>query len=516
MKRGGLWLAALIAMAAPGSAQASTVELRFVGKTEITVGRTETKLVDAYTLTYRADAGEENRARMRFLAPGVRIEDSGATFRDLPPSCRSSGTAVDCLPPPGDSIITQQFMELGDGGDEAIDHGAQSRIDMGPGADTLRAESISAGTSWVGGAGPDRLDAGNSNVSVSYADRPDPVSVTLDGLPDDGAAGEGDNVTGAPGEIQGGEAGDRLRGPTTVGPRPGGFRLIGNGGDDDLRSGASGGGIEGGAGADRVAGEAGPDWINGGPGPDVLRGGGGRDRVLYDKSSAAVTVTLDDAADDGVAGERDNVATDVEEVLGTPAGDVIVGTARDDTLLGGGGPDRLDARAGDDRLNLLGSGGEATGGPGRDALTVDGAPHRLRLADGEKDTVECSGLGEVTIERDRIDLIQRCLPARAAYGGGRRARVGKRGRVTLPVRCSPEGRPCSGVLELRRRGTRGRVVGRRRFLVSPGGRERVVVQLSRAARKRVRRTGRLPVRLQLRASGKVTHRRVVTLLRARR
>ena len=73
------------------------------------------------------------------------------------------------------------------------------------------------------------LDAtGSTGASVSYADHTDAVTIRLNGLADDGAAGEGDNVLGPVTGITGGAGDDTLEaGPTASG-------LFGGGGADTL------------------------------------------------------------------------------------------------------------------------------------------------------------------------------------------------------------------------------------------------------------------------------------------
>ena len=69
----------------------------------------------------------------------------------------------------------------------------------------------------------------------------------------------------------------------------------------------------------------------GGLGADDLDGGAGLDRVDYSQSASAVNVTLDDLPFDGAAGEGDNVRTSVENVTGSPFGDVLRSLTTDAT-----------------------------------------------------------------------------------------------------------------------------------------------------------------------------------------
>src|SRR5438445_710679 len=98
---------------------------------------------------------------------------------------------------------------------------------------------------------------------------------------------------------------------------------------------------------------------------DVINGGAGTDTVTYANRATAVTVTLDDVANDGFHGsstvENDNVHTDVENITGSPASDALTGDAAANVLSGLGGNDRIDALAGDD--TMLGGAGDDTIGP---------------------------------------------------------------------------------------------------------------------------------------------------------
>ncbi len=82
-------------------------------------------------------------------------------------------------------------------------------------------------------------------------------------------------------------------------------------------------------------------------------GGGGTDRATYVTRTNPVTVTLDNLANDGEAGEGDNVQT--EDVDGGTAADVLSGDANSNTLTGGPGADTLDGGTGADLL--VGGGG---------------------------------------------------------------------------------------------------------------------------------------------------------------
>jgi len=244
--------------------------------------------------------------------------------------------------------------------------------------------------------------------------------------------------------LDGGAGGDKLTGPIDGGPRL--MTLIGGEGDDLLirnrlltdamvlhagpgddtldagAGGAFGPTDHGDAGDDTYVGspqerdffvaDPGADTYNGGtrtpePGEDVddpehYQLFDATDQIRYDDAVLPVVVTLDGRANDGAAGEADNVKTDVEKIVGGSAGDQITagphpaeidGGAGNDRLVGGNGGDALFGDSGSDLI--LGMAGDDTlddgddtremeqqpppaagndrldGGPGRDFLATD-------------------------------------------------------------------------------------------------------------------------------------------------
>lgn len=125
---------------------------------------------------------------------------------------------------------------------------------------------------------------------------------------------------------------------------------------------------------------SGDDTLHGGPGDDTLvegsdgfdrdsfSGGPGSDFLSYGNVQHAVSISLNDLADDGRAGEGDNVKSDIEQLLGTGAADTLTGSAHNNSLRGGGGNDVV------------------SGGPGGDALYGDEGFDAL---DGGSDSDYC-------------------------------------------------------------------------------------------------------------------------------
>ena len=104
------------------------------------------------------------------------------------------------------------------------------------------------------------------------------------------------------------------------------------------------------------------DTLDGGAGADALWGGPGIDTADYSSRTAALSITLDGSANDGAAGEYDNVHSDIERIIGGSVNDTLTGATVGCTLYGGSGNDYLTGGSGND---------EIWGGAGND--TVYGA-----------------------------------------------------------------------------------------------------------------------------------------------
>jgi Ca2+-binding RTX toxin-like protein len=135
--------------------------------------------------------------------------------------------------------------------------------------------------------------------------------------------------------------------------------ILGGEGNDDLT---------GGPGKDSIDGQNKNDTVDGGAGADTLKGGTGEDTVDYSGRAAAVTVTLNNAAGDGVADEKDNVFNTVENVLGGAGDDVITGSPFNNRLVGGNGNDSLSGGGGADLLEGGDGADTLKGGDGNDLL----------------------------------------------------------------------------------------------------------------------------------------------------
>jgi Ca2+-binding RTX toxin-like protein len=234
-------------------------------------------------------------------------------------------------------------------------------------------------------------------------------------------------------------------------PRPSSGVLLDTGAGDDEAKGEWGSTygpeiIRGGDGNDSLSGGSGDDQLDGGAGndkfetvassaeyrlgADTILGGSGEDAISYE-GLVPVNVSLDGVADDGAAGEGDNVGTDVENVAGSSESDVLTGNesgnqfdgrAGADTIRGGGGDDLIQGGRHDDRLygdggidDITGHHGDdfVEGGAGADRLSGDGcsaydcyerAADTIQARDGERDLVTC-GWNPDSVTADQADEV---------------------------------------------------------------------------------------------------------------
>jgi Ca2+-binding RTX toxin-like protein len=234
-------------------------------------------------------------------------------------------------------------LEGGAGNDDLMGSTAPNSLVGNAGVDNL--VGLDGNDLLDGGLGADAMEGDVGTDTATYANRTAALVVTIDGVANDGAAAEGDNVKADVENLVGGSAKDAL---------------TGSGGPNEIRGGAGNDAIAGGPGDDDEYGEDGNDTFAqaGVPdGADDLFGGanlGGAtvgDLVDYDQRATSIGVTIDDAADDGASGESDNVHADVESARGGTRGDVLVGSPGPNQLFGLGGPDSLDGGLGPDVLS---------------------------------------------------------------------------------------------------------------------------------------------------------------------
>src|SRR4051812_18965453 len=157
----------------------------------------------------------------------------------------------------------------------------------------------------------------------------------------------------------------------------------------------------GGPGNDTLTGGAGNDFLVGGDGNDVMEGQGGADtlagqngtdRADYVSRTGPVDASLDGQADNGAAGEHDNILDDVETIRGGSGNDSLVGNGNRNFLIGGPGNDIIFGQGG--------AGDDINGGPGDD---------RLFAADGLSDDVSCGdGNDQAQLDLQDVFRVGRC------------------------------------------------------------------------------------------------------------
>jgi len=289
------------------------------------------------------------------VQPGIECVIGGSSADRL-----IGSSAADCLDGRGGEDTID-----GRGGDDMLDGGKDEA------GDTLRGEN--GRDTLTGRQGEDSLTGGEDADTLMGGGG-------ADGL--DGDSG-GDMLEGGTGgdELNGGEGNDFLYGGA-LGP------LVGADGDDRLN---------GGQGVDRLFGGKGNDLLDGGRGGDTMSGGAGKDTVTYDDRTNPVWVSLNGIADDGEKGEGDNVADDVEVIIGGEVDDTLFGDANANSLDGGRGEDQIKAD-GEDQIKA---------DDGRDRLTGGKASDLLDARDGNSDVVDCEDDEDLAIA-DRDDAVRNC------------------------------------------------------------------------------------------------------------
>ena len=248
-----------------------------------------------------------------------------------------------------------------------------------------------------------------------------------------------DDVDGGPGNdvVDGGDGGDEVIGGS------GDDRVIGGEGDDQLVPSAGTDAADGGPGRDELLESEGPDDFHGGSdlGPVITQKAFGGvdvdvrqpqaiDMVTYQFDHQPLAVSLDDNANDGPAGEGDNVHSEVERVLGGFAEDRLEGNSRfneldgwdgDDKLFGYGGPDLLVGEYGQDELR----GGEGNdrldGGDGDDLLVGEAGTDVMHGGSGADTMRGGDGVDTVSYADDGTRPVSVTFDGAANDGGATEA-----------------------------------------------------------------------------------------------
>jgi Ca2+-binding RTX toxin-like protein len=171
--------------------------------------------------------------------------------------------------------LTDETLLGGPGDDEIQGSGGNDHVEGGEGNDMLNPDTYKdPGNDYVdGGPGLDTVD----DWTIPDADYIPPVSVSMDGVANDGRPGEADNVVNVEkieshvsGVLAGGPGDDLFTVYANL--DEGNSTLIGNGGNDKLIAGDYQDTLDGGPGNDVLTGGLGNDTITGGPGQDTISG----------------------------------------------------------------------------------------------------------------------------------------------------------------------------------------------------------------------------------------------------
>jgi serralysin len=230
-----------------------------------------------------------------------------------------------------------------------------------------------------------------TRVVVATSDRNDSIVNKSDlAMTADGGLGN-DQITGGPKAdiLRGDRGADTIRGlggNDTIDASYDNDHVYAGDGNDKIEDGFGNDVVYGGNGDDVLTGHPGNDRFYGGPGDDQFRpfypykqetadadyfsGGPGTDYADYLAYDKGVTIDADGVkGDDGVKGEHDTLATDIEVLWGSLHDDHIYGTSRDDIIQGGGGNDVIYGYGGNDRLSGDDGLDKIYGGAGDDLLS---------------------------------------------------------------------------------------------------------------------------------------------------
>ena len=123
---------------------------------------------------------------------------------------------------------------------------------------------------------------------------------------------------------------------------------------------------------------------DGGAGADTFGANvSGALRVMYTTRATPVTATLDGEANDGEAGEGDQLGAGVGGVDGGSAPDTITGGPSNDTLRGGPGDDTISGLAGDDSLSGEAGDDRLEGGEGAEIFAAEPGADLVHGGPGE-------------------------------------------------------------------------------------------------------------------------------------
>lgn len=169
-----------------------------------------------------------------------------------------------------------------------------------------------------------------------------------------------------------------------------------------------------------------------------------------------IDIRLDGKANDGQPDERDDVAADFENIVGSQYGGTLTGTAGANEITGGGDDDRL------------------AGGAGRDSLSSGGGNDTIDALDGAPgDRVDCSvGANVAYLDAGDLQAEEACERIVRAPGLATAKLRYAAGRVRATLAC-PRGGAYRGTLRLT--STKGKRLGQATYRIGAGKRARLQV-----------------------------------------
>ncbi|MEO8108236.1 MAG: calcium-binding protein [Actinomycetes bacterium] len=291
-------------------------------------------------------------------------------------------------------------LEGGDDNDSLSGGGGRDSVKGGAGQDELLGGN--------GSDGPDTFSGGPGWDSIDFSGRFEPLTIDADGKPNDGAAGEKDNVKPDIESIVGGFSNDSITGSGIDNHLDGSLGddvIAGGGGEDVLDDYFGNDELQGGPGADTLYDDPGIDSLDGGAGDDELiadvapieaddfRGGAGVDLVDYTARNTSVTIDVTVAGGDGGAGEDDTVRADIEIYYGSSASDNVTMGGADNEVYTYGGADTVNAGGGDDIVYGGDMADTIIGGAGFDQLNGEAGYDQMNSFDSARDLVNCGSIG---------------------------------------------------------------------------------------------------------------------------
>jgi Ca2+-binding RTX toxin-like protein len=209
--------------------------------------------------------------------PPIPVEIYGGDGKDVLQTYGATGALLDGGA--GNDTLkgwdSAETLRGGPGDDEINGSGGADHIEGGDGNDQIAPDTYhDPASDYVdGGPGLDTVD----DWTIPSNDYNPPISVSMDGIANDGRPGEADNVLNVEkieshvsGLIAGGPGDDVFTVYANL--DEGNSTLIGNGGTDKLTAGHYADTLDGGPGNDVLVGGLGNDAITGGPGQDTING----------------------------------------------------------------------------------------------------------------------------------------------------------------------------------------------------------------------------------------------------